>query len=497
MDNSVPHNEALDAEIPRICRMCLSKDTVEPLTSRGLGGNLLKKIFEYTNVQMLPLAEHPSYLCKTCKSRLNDFQMFHWRCRTNVEMVNRLIDAPDLTNLIKTETDADHSDDYMHPIEGAQENLQQKDWLYDNYPQDDLFETEEQSLDRASNALECKLEEPSDDDSIEQSGYVGNPSVSVEEQQHPLPLNGQLDDLFETEEPSEEALLECKLEEPSDDDSIEQSGHTDNAFVSIAEQQHPLSSNEHQSFQSDTSDTESSESAKSDPKAIRNMNGVKKHQCLHCPAQFDYPSRLVAHIRSHTGEKPFKCGVCGKAFFAAGTLRNHALIHNKDLHLLCPHCPSQFSNRFLLENHIRTHTGEKPYQCKLCNKAFHTSSILAGHYKIHSKDQHQCPHCPASFARSDSLQIHIRTHTGEKPFKCDVCSKGYRSPQHLKLHLNVHNEVKEHKCTHCTAGFAHLFKLKIHMRSHTGEKPFKCDVCGKAFRTTSNRWHHMKIHNKT
>lgn len=58
------------------------------------------------------------------------------------------------------------------------------------------------------------------------------------------------------------------------------------------------------------------------------------------------------------------------------------------------------------------------------------------------------------------------------------------------------NTQKKHKCKICDKRFTRPSSLQTHMYSHTGEKPFECEVpgCGRHFSVVSNLRRHKKVH---
>lgn len=56
------------------------------------------------------------------------------------------------------------------------------------------------------------------------------------------------------------------------------------------------------------------------------------------------------------------------------------------------------------------------------------------------------------------------------------------------------SKEKRHPCPVCGKILCRKKYLKIHMRYHTGERPFICDVCGKAFADKSNYRKHVFGH---
>jgi len=108
---------------------------------------------------------------------------------------------------------------------------------------------------------------------------------------------------------------------------------------------------------------------------------------------------------------------------ASETSKLQQLVDNIEYKLIDPNqciiCHRVLSCKSALQMHYRTHTGERPFRCKICSRAFTTKGNLKTHMSVHRikpslRVYHQCPVCHKRFANGLVLQQHIRLHTGEE-----------------------------------------------------------------------------------
>ncbi|CEI39456.1 hypothetical protein FVEN_g8677 [Fusarium venenatum] len=112
------------------------------------------------------------------------------------------------------------------------------------------------------------------------------------------------------------------------------------------------------------------------------------------------------------------------------------------------------------------------------------------------------PNCQKSFTQKTHLDIHRRTHSGEKPYSCDFkgCELTFSQLGNLKTHRRRHTGERPFSCDKCDRQFAQRGNLRAHLQTHQGLKPYVCilDACKKTFSQLGNmKTHQNNFHKKT
>ncbi|XP_053401417.1 uncharacterized protein LOC123550620 isoform X2 [Mercenaria mercenaria] len=250
-------------------------------------------------------------------------------------------------------------------------------------------------------------------------------------------------------------------------------------------------------------------SVKTSPDKVNLVKTSGEFKCDLCPKQFDLRINLRRHMKmKHNIELPpdtmnsspknslgtvnlvYHCDVCEQKFSTLSNLRHHMIsVHDendvevKTEAVICEICNLEFATPKSLEVHMRKHTGEKPYRCCLCNKQFISKYQLECHMKkLHTKlwaKKVKCKICLMLFETEKAMLKHKVTH---------------RKPQGSEEQKS-RSEPSQHKCSYCEKSFKWKRNLVSHVETyHKDSDPQTCGVCNKVFPDKESIKAHMLEH---
>lgn len=198
--------------------------------------------------------------------------------------------------------------------------------------------------------------------------------------------------------------------------------------------------------------------------------------------------------------QPHHCDKCNKDMDSEASLHQHLInVHRDDKE--SDHDESQEQPGTQEQIIINKKEDDRALQCTLCGVRFR-SDVLQTHRKTcspgtnlsHQRNSCSCHYCGKEFIRKEQLAIHIRTHTGERPYSCGYCAHKFVEKRKRDYHQKKHKGERLFRCFTCKKTFTTLRALGGHRRSHLHSENNRCSVCNRKFTTTSKRNAHMSVH---
>ncbi|XP_050334908.1 zinc finger protein 135-like isoform X2 [Bactrocera neohumeralis] len=220
---------------------------------------------------------------------------------------------------------------------------------------------------------------------------------------------------------------------------------------------------------------------------MRTHTGDKPYVCKHCSKGFSHRSNMVTHMRLHSGQLPFKCETCSANFNSSSHWKLHKQMHLKHAQraVLARLQDNNAKIALSSDKHEPTVDASSTQTYDSVQKSNATTSLLRSKVTnvqsvevlpsiktlpdpntVISKDKlerliltnipmnssaapgatqlrFKCDQCLQRFKLKSALTKHLRTHTGERPYKCPFCPRTFADASNFKRHKTLHKTATE------------------------------------------------------
>lgn len=242
-------------------------------------------------------------------------------------------------------------------------------------------------------------------------------------------------------------------------------------------------------------------------KTYANKAALRQHLlrdviCLMCDEIFISNQLLRQHVLStHTMDEyrkvaagmpdhlqtsfVYPCELCGRRFSSEPRFQQH--VTNEKV---CQLCERMFNNQNELKAHVENHHGVNDYR-KIVSLRWRKRIRMGGGV---NSNEYSCHLCGKKLFYKRTLLLHLRMHSGLKPFKCEYCGKAYTSKHSLNAHLISERNQRKYECTYCGKRYNFNSDLIVHIKQRHETRQFCCHICGREFGLLKYLKDHSTVH---